>query len=757
MRHWAALAQRDRHRHTLLLSGSGAWPAEWALALCAREAQAGSSEVGAGLGEVGVWLSEAAPAQLPARWLHLPFQRSSALLGREFDRIVFDLRGRFDPLTLGALSGALRAGGLLLILLPPEGLWLRGGAAGAGLRVHGWPHKRLGWRMATRLWRLWTHSACVHWFCEGPEFGRPPFASKSEHIRAERRRDIESAAPAAPAAPQPLTAGQARAVAALVRVGRGRARRPLLLTSDRGRGKSTALGLAAAELIAQHGLRVALTAPSPEAARPVLDWAARALCLPAAWPLTAPAGALIYLSPGELLQRAHEVDVLFVDEAATLPVATLAALLRRYPRAAFASTVHGYEGSGRGFQLRFRALLHEHAPHHRSVVLTEPIRYAADDPLEAWVFRALCLDTTAETWTDPPADLPATSRLCVLDRDALARDEPLLRALFGLLLHAHYRTNPGDLFRLLDAPNLRVLAAFEETRLAGAALVAVEGGLDASLSAAIFEGRRRPQGHMLPEVLSAHMGLEAAPTLRGLRIIRIAVHPDRRGRGVGRALVAQARVQAQADAAHWIGSSFGLAEGLPAFWAACGLGPVRVGLLAGRSSGHPSAVVLQGLSVEGQTLAAQAQAHFWAQLPFALSEALREEAPALLVELLRAAGARPAPGEEDLRGAAMVAYGGRPVSSAWAGAWALAVWGLGQGVALAEPQRAVLVRRLLQRWSWAQVIAEGQWTGLGEAQRLLREALAGCVAAHPSALAGALRARFSRPDEAASVRAALEV
>lgn len=47
----------------------------------------------------------------------------SGLLGREYLHAVFDARRGFDVSALAALSGTLRAGSLLVLLVPPFSVW----------------------------------------------------------------------------------------------------------------------------------------------------------------------------------------------------------------------------------------------------------------------------------------------------------------------------------------------------------------------------------------------------------------------------------------------------------------------------------------------------------------------------------------------------------------------------------------------------------------------------------------------------------
>ncbi|BBI72108.1 hypothetical protein HAALTHF_18600n [Vreelandella aquamarina] len=84
--------------------------------------------------------------------------------------------------------------------------------------------------------------------------------------------------------------------------------------------------------------------------------------------------------------------MLLVDEAAAIPASLLARWLAAFPRIAFATTVHGYEGSGRGFALRFRDILDRQAPQWRELTLQAPIRWSAGDPLEAVIQHLLLLD-----------------------------------------------------------------------------------------------------------------------------------------------------------------------------------------------------------------------------------------------------------------------------------------------------------------------------------------------------------------------------
>ena len=393
----------------------------------------------------------------------------------------------------------------------------------------------------------------------------------------------DSPGPAPPPNPDPTlpaTPDQAQAIDAVLRLAHGRARRPLVLTAHRGRGKSAALGIAAARLMVEGLGKILVTAPRRDACEALFRHAA--LAWPGARPAEGGLGdgerSILFLPPDAILETHPAADLLLVDEAAGIPAPLLAGLLERYPRVAFATTVHGYEGTGRGFDVRFKATLDRRTPGWRGLTLETPIRWSAGDPLEPLVFRALLLDASPASASDLADASPETCRFEPLDRDRLATDEPTLAQVFGLLVLAHYQTRPLDLRMLLDGPNVRVYALRHGDLVAATLIAAEEGGMeDPELRRAIFTGDRRPRGHLLPQTLSAHGGLAEAPALRYLRVVRIAVHPALARRGLGRSMLRRLFREARRDGIDALGTSFGATPELIAFWSACGYRPAQIG------------------------------------------------------------------------------------------------------------------------------------------------------------------------------------
>jgi len=424
------------------------------------------------------------------------------------------------------------------------------------------------------------------------------------------------------------TADQETAVATVMHVVSGHRRRPVVLRSDRGRGKSAAFGIAAARLIAEHGKQILVTAARRSAVDTLMQQA-KSMLSPEQY------SALRFIAPDELARHPQNADLLLVDEAAAIPAPLLETLLKHYPRMAFATTVHGYEGTGRGFVLRFGDALDRLSNSWKTVYLKTPVRWAPGDPLEALTFRLLMLDASAASDNMLCDADTSTARIECVDRDQLAQNESLLRELFGLLVLAHYKTQPSDLRQLLDAPNLSVYLLRLNNHVAAAALVSDEGGFDGKQAEAIAAGLRRPFGHLLPETLAAHLGMVEAPQQRAARVMRIAVHPMVQGQGLGSQLLKHIREASLHKGLDYLGASFGATARLLHFWDAAGFQSVRISERRSASSGHHSVVVMQALSVRGEQLLIKTRRRFLRHFPHQLSDSLNELETPLVLALMR--------------------------------------------------------------------------------------------------------------------------
>jgi len=730
-------ALASNQRRALVLAG----PADWGLD-AAKTVLAGSA---AADGQA-VWLSDRIQHQP-----RLPIGAAERLLGLELDTLVYDAHSGIDLDALGAALGSLTGGGLLVLLAPALDVWperanplCTPGAPSSQACPHPMPPASPGRpsRLVRRLVETLTRAEGVALVQAGQ-----PFVALPAGRRERAPPALASIPPDRDAAGgDRTTTDQRLAVAAILKTARGRARRPLVLTSDRGRGKSSALGLAAAELLAGGRCEILVTAPRHQAVAPVFAHAARLLPDAQMAPglLRRGAASLRFLAPDHLAQTGPHADLLLVDEAAGIPAPLLETLLRRYPRVVFATTVHGYEGTGRGFEVRFRQTLERLTPGWRSRTLITPIRWAEADPIEALLARALLLDASPAAAADVATATPRTCTFTRLDRDALAGDEQRLRELFGLLVLAHYQTRPADLHQLLDGPTVRVYALSHRGHIAATALAVLEGRLDPDLGAAVFAGLRRPPGHLLPQTLSAHAGMGEATGLGYLRLVRIAVHPALQGRGLGRMLVARIQTDALDLGLDLLGASFGATVGLLRFWRRCGLTAVHIGTSRNAASGAHAAVVLAGLSPAGIALTERSRRRLLQRIPALLAGVLRDLEPELAVELMAHTpqwAKTPGLDHQSWREIAAFAFASRPFEAVVAPLGSVAAAALaGDRCPLSTAQAEVLVAAVLQHRRPNAIAALTAASGRAEVVATLRAAaqiLCQCLG--PAELAADLR------------------
>lgn len=345
------------------------------------------------------------------------------------------------------------------------------------------------------------------------------------------------------------------------------------VTAERGRGKSALAGM----LLRQLGGEAIVTAPTRSAVEVLASFAGE---------------AFRFMAPDALLASQETAAWLIVDEAASIPAPLLQQLVSRFPRTLLTTTVQGYEGTGRGFLLKFCASL----PRLQSFSLSAPIRWAAGCPLESAIRQLLIFND--EAFRDAPTGevvLEAVNQSCWQTQPALPE------AMYQLLSGAHYRTSPLDLRRMMDAPGQAFRCARASGAVAGALWLVAEGGLSPELSRAVWAGFRRPRGNLVAQSLAAHGGSPLAATLSGLRVSRIAVHPARQREGLGQKMIAS--IAADAAGYDYLSVSFGYTPELWRFWQRCGFILVRLGTHREASSGCYTAMALFPLTAAGHQLA----------------------------------------------------------------------------------------------------------------------------------------------------------
>jgi tRNA(Met) cytidine acetyltransferase len=422
----------------------------------------------------------------------------------------------------------------------------------------------------------------------------------------------------------------------------------------------------------------------------------------------------------------------------------------------FASTVHGYEGSGRGFTLKFNQTLDRLTPGWQSIKLEHAIRWNDADPLEQFTFQALLLDAEAAKIAQPGEVTTDHCQLAKINRDVLVDEPPLLRQIFGLLVNAHYRTSPADLRNLLDGPNLDLFVLRHKDTVVATALVAYEGGFEPELAFEICAGRRRPRGHLLAQTLTAHCGLLDAATRQCARIMRIAVHPALQNRGLGSHLLQQIVQRLGAAGCQLAGSSFGGTAELVHFWIKNGFHPVRCGTSRGTTSGTHSVVVLAPLDEDNTALYNTARLRFLDQLPHMLKDALSDMEPDLASALLqqpditvadRGISGTPEAGldQQDWQDLVMFAFALRSYDITVAPAWKLANTAIRQNsfttLLTAEDQQAITLK-LFEHRGWSEVAELLQLNGKRAVVDILRRAFRTLIQHHGNEFTGNLVRRL---------------
>ena len=530
-----AQMKREGIRRLLVLSGEEGWCFDHALKL--RDALPGD----------WLWISPQPDAEN-----HCSPSALQTLLGREFRHAVFDARHGFDAAAFAALSGTLKAGSWLVLLLPVWEEWENQPDADS-LRWSDCPDPIATPHFVQHLKRVLTaDNEAILWRQNQP-FSLAHFTPRTDWYPAT-------------GAPQPE---QQQLLKQLMTMPPGVA----AVTAARGRGKSALAG----QLISRIAGRAIVTAPAKAATDVLAQFAGE---------------KFRFIAPDALLASDEQADWLVVDEAAAIPAPLLHQLVSRFPRTLLTTTVQGYEGTGRGFLLKFCARF----PHLHRFELQQPIRWAQGCPLEKMVSEALVFDD--ENFTHTPQGNIVIS---AFEQTLWQSDPETPLKVYQLLSGAHYRTSPLDLRRMMDAPGQHFLQAAGENEIAGALWLVDEGGLSQQLSQAVWAGFRRPRGNLVAQSLAAHGNNPLAATLRGRRVSRIAVHPARQREGTGRQLIAGA-LQYTQDL-DYLSVSFGYTGELWRFWQRCGFVLVRMGNHREASSGCYTAMALLPMSDAGKQLA----------------------------------------------------------------------------------------------------------------------------------------------------------
>lgn len=493
------------------------------------------------------------------------------------------------------------------------------------------------------------------------------------------------------------TADQATVVTAFTEivslaVQSGSLRTTVSLTAARGRGKSAALGLAIAAALDAGLSNVFLTSPTPENLGTLFEFLFKGMdamgleehldydivqSTHAAFNRavvrvnvrrrgTGARQTVLYISPTD----AHllgQAELLVVDEAAAIPLPIVQRLITGPYLVFMASTINGYEGTGRSLSLKLLESLRSGSSSRalRELALKQPIRYGQEDAVERWLNDLLCLDCASAT--RPPSSLPHpdTCSLFQVNRDTLfsfhRASEAFLQRTMALFVAGHYRNSPNDLQMLADAPGHRLFVLLGP-QVSDASLpdilavvhVAFEGRVARESMLRSLERGRRSAGDIIPWTVGTQFLDTEFGELSGVRVVRIAVHPEMQSMGYGSralslltrfysgdlhgtesvddehavskaddtkdsSLLASERPKPRANLSpllmnvadiavepvHWIGASFGLTPALYRFWSTRhSFLPVYLRQTANDITGEHTVMLLKQLRVDARGLSA---------------------------------------------------------------------------------------------------------------------------------------------------------
>ena len=517
-----------------------------------------------------------------------PIKSALKKLGQETDCLVIDISHEFNANAINAVCGTVIGGGLVF--------FIRSDDSSLSSTVNQW------------LSHFITQMVCLK-------------ETDNDYVLPDRPLSIDNMSKWHDVVYR--STDQELAVKAIQKVVSGHAKRPLVMTADRGRGKSSAIGIAIAELAMERPLTIGVTAPQRASVDEIFIHAERIAELNLAAvtnqknQLMINDSQIIYIAPDELLRNPQAIDLLCVDEAAAIPAPMLLSLVEQYSRMVFSTTINGYEGTGRGFEIKFKKQLKKKRPNYRTIEMKQPIRWNHNDPLENWLSSVFLLNhNKAVDSVDVVESLTQIDYHC-LPASLLVNDSTLSQSLFSLLVSAHYQTSPNDWISLLTDPTLFCWVGIDKNsnQLMCCALLSKEGELELDLIHAAQLGKRRPKGHLAAISLTQTLCIDEPAIQSSIRIMRIAVNPNYQQRGIGSEFIRVIENKYKQEGVDYLSTSFGSTAELNYFWKALGFHFVRLGITKDKASGTHSLLAMKPLSKKSMNWAPIVDEYFNSSFP----------------------------------------------------------------------------------------------------------------------------------------------
>ncbi len=549
---------------------------------------------------------------------YVSYHMLDRILGRTYKIAVIDLLNNLEPNDIGRLMGVVEGGGLYLFLMPQfETLFKIVTRFQSNLVTAQYTIKDLRRFFEKRfVKKLMEHNGIAIYDAD-----RGFFVKSFPPVKVKPYRPYELKVPQQSRIPRKvyklaLTQDQINVLDIMgnfyKKLDEGKL--VFVLTADRGRGKSSAIGLALGGLAhklrrAKGRTRIIVTAPNEANVQEVFKFAVRALeVFKHKVDVVEKEGFIVglyakgidieYLKP--IVASKTKCDIIAVDEAASIHVPMLFSILKNHDKVVFSSTIHGYEGAGRGFSIRFLKRLKEMSGIQiYEYEMKEPIRYAGEDPIELWAFDTLLLDAE-------PAKLDEKDLKAILEKNVtyykpdlekfFLENEEELRQFFGIYIMAHYRNNPNDLGIMMDAPHHFVRALKTPSNKIVVSLeLAEEGAMDEEIAKESARGAWI-MGNIIPDRIIKHYKLVDFGRLKGVRIVRIATHPQAMRKGLGSEALKNLEEEAKNKGYDWVGAGFGVTRELLNFWVKNGYIPVHMSPERNPVSGEYSIIVLKPLN-----------------------------------------------------------------------------------------------------------------------------------------------------------------
>jgi tRNA(Met) cytidine acetyltransferase len=634
-------------------------------------------------------------------------QRFQDKLGTESNYVVF----HGVPLSIDALaglSGTLVSGGVLFLLIDDMS------------EVDG----SLFYQRFFKLLNNFSEHVVIeehkHTLPVLPSFDKLDTAKKSQEVLTYRC----------------VTQEQVKAVEAVMKVFNGKRNRPLVITADRGRGKSTALAIACAELLMsatkEYILRLVITAPNITSLSVFFQQLASHV------PngefnnglFSTRYGTVEFIAIDQLIKSPVDASLVLIDEAAAIPIYLLEELLQHHSRLVFASTVHGYEGAGRGFTIKFQKTLIQKYPKWQSLHLHEPIRWGINDPLEKLIFETCLLNAELPAVKEIKQPL-ALSQLLFrrVNTSELTENEVLFKQVFAVLVTAHYQTKPSDVMMLLDNEQLQLVCLFSNTNqyVVAVALLINEGSskhskVNSDDVLAISQAKRRLKNHFVPQSLLTQCGIEDAFNYHYLRVMRIAVHPELQEQGLGTHFLDKIVEFASLQKADFLASSFGATRSLLSFWLKSDFHMARLGFNKDKASGEQSALVLKALSPKVKTVQTDIVTEFYRSFDYLLVDEYKYVTTDLVALILKFSQpfCHKALTARDQANVKAFAAGYRQYSSC---AFSLHLWmkeTLSSPLVLADKSLLVCISRIMQKQTIKEVCTRYGFTGKKDLEQSMK-------------------------------------